>query len=127
MIRARQGSETVCVGRRAISNSEHFGHGLLMQNFGIPRRVVGGQKDERAPINWRRGLFRLWLVISAAWVMAWAIFLIMEGIQGGVKTTRDFLVLPVLLFGPPIALLLFGVAAGWAFRGFKVDNDASSN
>jgi hypothetical protein len=98
-----------------------------MQNFGIPRRVVGGQKDERAPINWRRGLFRLWLVISAAWVMAWAIFLIMEGIQGGVKTTRDFLVLPVLLFGPPIALLLFGVAAGWAFRGFKVDNDASSN
>jgi hypothetical protein len=97
-----------------------------MQHFGIPRRAVGGQKDEPTPLNWRRGLIRLWLVISAAWMMAWAIFLIMEGIQGGVKTTRDFLVLPVLLFGPPIALFLFGIAAGWAFRGFKVDDDASS-
>jgi hypothetical protein len=98
-----------------------------MQHFGIPRRTVGGQKDEPTPLNWRRGLFRLWLLISGAWVMAWAIFLIMEGIQGGVKTARDFLVLPVLLFGPPIALLLFGVAAGWAFRGFKADDDTLRN
>jgi hypothetical protein len=27
----------------------------------------------------------------------------------------------VLLIGPPIALLLFGLVAGWAFRGFKPD------
>jgi hypothetical protein len=27
----------------------------------------------------------------------------------------------VLLFGPPIAMLLFGLAAAWAFRGFKVE------
>jgi hypothetical protein len=98
-----------------------------MQHFGIPRPTVDGQKDEPTPVNWRRGLIRLWLVISAAWMMAWAIFLIMEGIQGEVKTTRDLLVLPVLLFGPPIGVLLFGVATGWAFRGFKIDNDASSN
>jgi hypothetical protein len=25
------------------------------------------------------------------------------------------------LFGPPVALLLFGFATGWAFRGFKVE------
>jgi hypothetical protein len=24
-----------------------------------------------------------------------------------------------LLIGPPVALLLFGLMAGWAFRGFK--------
>ena len=45
----------------------------------------------------------------------------------GFKTTGDFLVIPVLLFGPPIALLLFGLAAGWAFRGFRAENDPPGN
>jgi hypothetical protein len=45
--------------------------------------------------------------------------------SGGFRTTGDFLELPVLLFGPPIALLLFGLAAGWAFRGFKAENGPS--
>jgi hypothetical protein len=35
--------------------------------------------------------------------------------------------IPVLLFGPPIALFLFGLAAGWAFRGFKPDDNDSGN
>jgi hypothetical protein len=47
----------------------------------------------------------------------------MQGLQGGFKTTGDFLVIPVLLFGPPIALLIFGLAAGWAVRGFKAESD----
>jgi hypothetical protein len=34
----------------------------------------------------------------------------------------DVLVIPVVLIGPPVALLLFGIAAGWAFRGFRVDD-----
>jgi hypothetical protein len=55
--------------------------------------------------------------------MGWIIYLIMQGLQGGFKTTGDFLVIPVLLFGPPIALLIFGLAAGWAVRGFKSVND----
>jgi hypothetical protein len=59
-------------------------------------------------------------------MMGWIIYLIMFGLQGGFKTTGDFLVIPVLLFGPPIALFLFGLAAGWAIRGFKADNGASS-
>ena len=74
-------------------------------------------------VNWRRGLFRVWLLFSAAWLMGWIIYLIMHGLQGGFKTTGDFLVIPVLLFGPPIALLLFGFAAGWAARGFKAESD----
>ena len=35
------------------------------------------------------------------------------------KISGDFLAIPVLLIGPPIALLLFGLIASWAFRGFK--------
>jgi hypothetical protein len=90
--------------------------------YGIRRRAFGVNDNEPTLINWRRGLFRVWLLLSAAWLMGWSIFLIMHGIQGGLQTTGDFLEIPVLLFGPPIALLLFGVAAGWAFRGFKVEN-----
>ena len=82
---------------------------------------AGTQKDEPVLINWRRGLFRLWLLISAAWMMAWAIYLAMEAIQGAFETSGDFLLVPVVLFGPPIALLFLGGAARWAFRGFKVD------
>jgi hypothetical protein len=92
-----------------------------MARYGIPRRTFGVNDNEQTLINWRRGLFRVWVLVSVAWLMGWIIFLIMVGIQGGLQTTGDFLEIPVLLFGPPIALLLLGVAAGWAFRGFKVD------
>ena len=94
-----------------------------MALYGIPRRAFTPQVAEMAPINWRRGLFRVWLLISAGWVMSWAIYLIMDAVRIG-YTLTDFLVLPVLLFGPPVALLIFGVTAGWAFRGFRIDNDS---
>ena len=66
-------------------------------------------------------MFRVWLLFSAAWMMGWIIHLLMFGIQGGFKTVGDYLAIPILLFGPPIALLVFGLAAAWAFRGFKAD------
>jgi hypothetical protein len=59
--------------------------------------------------------------MSAGWVMSWAIYLIMRGLEGGYAKS-DFLVVPILLFGPPVALLIFGVATGWAFRGFQVND-----
>jgi hypothetical protein len=92
-----------------------------MQNLGIPRRPVGSNENEKIPVNWRRGLFRVWLLISAAWIFAWTIELILNGIQGDFKTPGDFLQIPVLLLGPPIAVLILGVATGWALRGFSVD------
>jgi len=91
---------------------------VSMANFGIPRRLRTVKEEEQPLVNWRRGLFRVWLLFSAAWIMGWIIYLILFGLQGGFKTTGDFLVVPVILIGPPIALLLFGIAAGWAFRGF---------
>jgi hypothetical protein len=86
-----------------------------------PRRAFVTRKDESLPINWRRGLFRVWLLLSAAWAMAWIIYLIMYALREGIRSLGDVLVIPVVLIGPPVALLLFGIAAGWAFRGFRVD------
>ena len=40
---------------------------------------------------------------------------------GGRTEPKDFLVIPVLLLGPPVALLIFGAATAWSFRGFKPD------
>ena len=94
-----------------------------MAPVGIPRRSLSAKDEAILAVNWRRVLFRVWLLFCAAWLMGWIIYLIMHGLQGGFKTTGDFLVIPVLLFGPPIALLLFGFAAGWAARGFKTEND----
>ena len=89
--------------------------------YGIPRRAFGVNDNEQVLINWRRGLFRVWAVMSIAWLMGWTIYLIMHGLQGRIQTTGDMLEIPVLLFGPPVALLLFGLAAGWAMRGFKAE------
>jgi len=93
-----------------------------MPLWSIPRRPFRPEGTEPTPINWRRGMFRIWLLISAGWVMSWAIYLIIYAVRSG-YTLTDFLVLPILLFGPPVALLIFGVAAAWAFRGFQVADD----
>lgn len=95
-----------------------------MVHYGFPRRSADGTGEASAPVNWRRGMFRIWLLVSAAWMMGWIIYLIMDGLHGGIQTTGDFLNIPVVLFGPPVALLLFGFAAGWAFRGFRPDESA---
>src|SRR5262245_5243531 len=92
---------------------------LAVPGFGIPRLESSEHVNKAMQFNWRRGLLRIWLLVSAAWVMGWVVYLILYGIQGGFRSSGDFLAIPVLLFGPPIALLLFGLVAGWAFRGFK--------
>jgi len=78
-------------------------------------------------LNWRRGLIRVWLLVSAAWIMGWVVYLMLFAIRSGFQNSRDLLAIPVLLLGPPIALLLFGLAAGWAFRGFKPDDTDSTD
>ena len=91
----------------------------MTHRFGIPRRKSDEQANAIVQINWRRGLFRIWLLLSAAWIMGWIVYLILYEIRGGFHGAGDLLAIPVLLIGPPIALLLFGLVAGWAFRGFK--------
>ena len=43
------------------------------------------------------------------------------GISRGFRDMHEALVLRVLLFGLSVALMLLGLVAGWAFRGFKPD------
>ena len=97
-----------------------------MPHFGIPRRASDKRVNKGTQVNWRRGLFRVWLLLSVAWILGWIVYLVLEGIKGGFQSFGGFLAIPVLLIGPPIALLLFGLVAGWAFRGFKPDNDETA-
>jgi len=90
-----------------------------MPAYGIPRRSFTPQAKELPPFNWRRGLFRIWLLLSVGWLMSWTNYLIMYVLEGRF-TRSDFFTIPVILFGPPVALLIFGIAARWAFRGFQV-------
>ena len=95
-----------------------------MPPYSVPRRFAAKSEDT-IPLNWRRGMFRVWIVLSAAWIMGWIIEFLVYGIQGGFRIWSDFLAVPILLFGPPVALLIFGVAAGWAFRGFVPNGQGS--
>jgi hypothetical protein len=97
-----------------------------MTHFGIPRRPLGVPQPETTPINWRRGLLRVWLLLSAAWMMGWIVYLTISGLQGAFQKWSDLLWMAVLLLGPPVALLLFGLGAGWAFRGFNPDEDRAN-
>src|ERR1700751_3567918 len=98
-----------------------------MPPYGLPNRPFRAEREKSAPINWRRGMFRIWILVSAAWIMAWAIALIIQGIGGEMKVPSDLLQIPVVLFGPPVALLLFGIAARWAFQGFRAEDDSFSS
>jgi len=94
--------------------------------YGVPRRnthVKGANENREPPINWRRGLFRVWVVLSAAWIMGWTIYLIIFGLQGGLRQFGEILAVPVVLFGPPVALFLLGYGARWAIYGFKGEHD----
>jgi hypothetical protein len=88
-----------------------------MPAYGIPRRAYP-QVNQLTPVRWRRGLFRIWLLVSAGWIMSWAIYLIMDALEG--KSTNVFAI-PIVLFGPPVALLIFSIVTRWALRGFQVN------
>ena len=50
--------------------------------------------------------------------LSWIIYLAMEFIQRDLGAA-DLYIWPILLFGPPLALLIFGRGALWARHGFK--------
>jgi hypothetical protein len=83
-------------------------------------------RPEPLLINWRRGLFRSWLLVSVGWVMGWTIYLTMYSLQGGYSGNRHFVRIPILLLAPPLALFIFGLATGWAFGGFQTGDDERS-
>jgi hypothetical protein len=83
-------------------------------------RVSQANDNRSAPLNWRRGLWRLWVLASSAWLLGWGVYLSIWALRSGFEA-GDLLAIPVLLVGPPLALLVFGLATSWAFKGFLPD------
>ena len=73
-------------------------------------------------INWRRGVFRVWLLASVAWVMSWALYLVISDLDEGFQRGAA-LAVPVVLCGPPGALLIVGLLTRWAVNGFASGTD----
>jgi hypothetical protein len=90
----------------------------------MQNRLFNTQKEKSTPINWRRGMFRLWILASIAWIMGWVILLIIQYILGEAPTPQ-LTVAPVILIAPPVALLFFGLATRWAFQGFLMDEESA--
>ena len=89
-----------------------------MRNFGVPHQASADEQREPVTLHQRRGLFRVWLLLSIGWILGWAIYLVMDGMQGGFTTRGEWAAIPITLFAPPLALWIFGAAAIWALRGF---------
>lgn len=89
-------------------------------------RVSQANDNVSAPLNWRRGLWRMWVLASSAWLLGWGVYLTIWALRSGFET-RDLLAMPVLLFGPPLALLIFGLATSWAFKGFLPDKPSADD
>jgi hypothetical protein len=79
-------------------------------------------------MNIRRGLWRLWLVLTVAWLgfVIWTtpelqtcLFRIGSGLWCDYWTTHDYIVAVGVLFGGPVALLVCGWAVFWITSGFK--------
>ena len=54
-------------------------------------------------------------------MLGWSVYLSIWTLRWGIERPGDLLAIPVLLLVPPLALLLFGLATAWAFRGFAPD------
>jgi hypothetical protein len=70
-------------------------------------------------MNWNRGFFRVWLVLSLAWIgliglmgFLWGA----AGLLGGKAGAADLLGTMVV---PPVGLFVAGFAILWALAGFR--------
>jgi hypothetical protein len=73
-------------------------------------------------VNWRRGLFRVWLVLSIVWIAAVEVVAkVSTGIwirPWGGKIDLFIASLGTLL-GPPIVVFLVGLVLVWVSVGFR--------
>lgn len=73
-----------------------------------------------ALVNWKRGLFRLWIVATAIWI-PWAFYA--SAVQRVIEVNSDVEGL-TLLFAPPLvvpALVAIAFyATRWIIRGFRL-------
>jgi len=93
--------------------------------IGVPRRPSTKQANSPASLNWRRGLFWFWLLVSIGWIMSWVNYLLINCLEGRLLSS-DALTIPIVLFAPPAALLIFGIAARWAILGFRINRHSAA-
>jgi hypothetical protein len=73
-------------------------------------------------VNWRRGLIRPWLSASLAWIMGWALYLVISDLDEGFRT-GSAITIPVVLCAPSAAMLVVGLTTKWALQGFAPSGD----
>jgi len=78
-------------------------------------------------MNWKRGLFRTWLVGTAIWIAA-VIYMVVASWPVDLDTSRftpqvraHVLLASEWALGPPIAVLIAGLVLGWILRGFRLE------
>jgi hypothetical protein len=88
-------------------------------------------------MNWRRLLFRLWLIASGIWMCAWALHIWQSCTTDVVEvwcrtdysewyspfsefTPLTYAVIAVWGMVPPLAVLAWGGGVYWALTGFRI-------
>lgn len=73
-----------------------------------------------ADMNWKRGLLRLWIGLSTAWITLCLVNVFVIKARFDDFSVTEFLPTFVLYaFLPPIALLGAGYLVAWIGRGFR--------
>ena len=75
-------------------------------------------------MNLKRGLFRLWLVLSICWVIWETLYLGPGEIVAGIASEpapAALALLAVALLGPPAIMFVVGYGLLWALGGFRRD------
>lgn len=79
---------------------------------------------------WSRGFFRLWVVASGAWIL-WAAMYVRTAYNETASLHREYHIsgapspeqwltdFVLMTFGPPLAVLVFGLSLGWLIGGFR--------
>src|SRR5260370_42020534 len=85
--------------RNGDTRGDRSSRGLTVTLYRRVRRPFA-PGEEVTPLNWRRGLFRLWLLGSAAWRMSWAIYFILSPMAHALTAVGGFLAIAAGCFGP---------------------------
>ena len=82
-------------------------------------------------MNWKRGLYRLWFILTAFWAVGWTLhgcvslsrapegMLALPPISTH-ELIRQIVALAFIIVVPPTILLGLGHTAAWVLRGFTV-------
>lgn len=97
--------------RLLTDDSGEYGKALVESYFANWTVQPAPKKDKA--MNVRRGFFRLWLVVSALWVV------LALAVTPSNTLRSDFLIALLAAITPPLVLLVLGVVVAWALAGFK--------